>query len=269
MCKLLPDALAAASSRYSEIYVIVSPPRCSSTAFARVLWEQPSVRFYCHEPFEVTYYQGKGFDDVVAHLESPLDLEKLKSFSARGKGSALVIKEMPYQVGDNFPVLAAMTRRPIVFLMRDPRKSIASRMAKKREVGDDPDFPAVESGWELWDSQIEWCRDNDIPHLLVDSTEFRSRPESIFPRVFERLELPFAVDMLRWRPCPEVELDNLGGSHRHLYREVLTSASLKPDRSSLPRLDSFPNQGGWRNHVARCLAIYKERADSPWLVSAS
>ena len=263
----LPDAIARACSRYSDIYVIVSPPRCSSTAFARMFWEQPSVRYYCHEPFEVTYYMGEGLEAVAAQLESPLDLERLKSFSNNGDCRALVIKEMPYQVGDRFPLLAAMTRNPIVFLMRDPRLSIASRMRKKSQVGDDPIFPEIESGWELWRSQLEWCRNHDTPHLLVDSGDFRTYPESVFPQVFERLGLPFVASMLRWRPCPQVDLDNLGGSHRHLYREVLTSDGIKPDETPIPPLDSFPETDGWRDHVARCLAIYERQSASGTRIS--
>ena len=263
----LPDVIAAACSRYSEIYVIVSPPRCSSTAFARAFWEQPSVRYYCHEPFEVTYYLGKGLDEVAENIQSPLDLQQLKSFRNGAEQQALVIKEMPYQVGDQFPLLAAMTRHPIVFLMRDPRQNIASRMRKKTQVGDDPIYPTIESGWELWSSQIAWCRDHGVPYLLVDSSDFRGRPESIFPQVFERMALPFVPDMLRWRPCPEVDIDNLGGSHRHLYREVLGSAGIKPDESPIPHLESFPETDGWRDHVARCMTIYEEHAASPARIS--
>jgi len=259
----LPPRLAAARARFSEVFVVVSPPRCSSTAFARVFWEQPSVRYYCHEPFEVTYYEGQGVDAVAAKLESPLDLAPLKSTQGSAEARALVIKEMPYQVGDRFPMLAALTSRPIVFLMRDPRLNIASRMARKVQVGDDPLFPQVESGWELWQSQIEWCRDHDVPHLLVDSGDFRSQPADIFPQVFDQLGLPFSPTMLEWQPCPEVELDNLGGKHRHLYGSVLASAGMLPDTTPIPSLEHFPAEKGWRRHVEDCLAIYEWAAAAP------
>lgn len=263
----LPEVLAAARERYSDVYVIVSPPRCSSTAFARVFWEQPSVRYYCHEPFEVSYYQGSGLEEVAAQIAAPLDLSRLTSFQDGSERRALVIKEMPYQVGDRFPLLAALTRHPIVFLMRDPRLNIASRMAKKRQVGDDPIYPTIESGWQLWSSQIEWCRDHRIPHLIVDSRDFRSRPESVFPQVFERLGLPFVPGMLQWRPCPEVDLDNLGGDHRHLYREVLKSSGIKPDERPVPGLESFPEDQGWRDHVAHCLSLYERQTASQARIS--
>lgn len=254
----LNQSFSDALERYCEVYTIISPPRCSSTAFARVFWEQPSVRYYSHEPFETTYYSGEDLQNVLASLSAPLDLRALKSVHSDDRGSALVIKEMPYQVGENLPLLASMATRPLVFLMRDPRLSIASRMRKKQEVGDSPKFPKIESGWELWQRQIRWCREQGVPHVLVDSTDFRNQPKEIFPELFKALGLPFQPDMLDWRPCPEVELDNLGGRHRHLYGAVLRSAGLRPETSTPPELSSFPLDDGWRDHVAHCLSIYEE-----------
>ncbi len=258
----LPRSLAAVVERYSEVYTIVSPPRCSSTALARVFWEQRSVRYYRHEPFETTYYSGESLADVERKLAAPLDLRSLKNIPAAADGRALVIKEMPYQVGENFPLLAAMATRPVVFLMRDPRLSIASRMRKKQEVGDSPLFPHIESGWDLWRRQIEWCRQEGVEHHLIDSTDFRNRPLEVLPELFGSLRLPFEASLLAWRACPEVELDNLGGRHRHLYRAVLSSSGIQPELSEIPPLDFFPTEEGWRDHVEHCLAIYRGMSDS-------
>ena len=52
--------------------MIVAPPRSASTAFSRVFWEQGSVAYYCHEPFEVTYFDEAPLGEVVAKLEAPL-----------------------------------------------------------------------------------------------------------------------------------------------------------------------------------------------------
>jgi hypothetical protein len=264
---VLTPPLRAIRERHTDIYAIISPPRCSSTAFARVFWEHPAVRYYRHEPFEVTYYEGRDLTDVVAKLEAPLDLNELKATRGDDNARALTIKEMPYQVGERFPLLAALASKPLIFLMRDPRLNIGSRMAKKREVGDDPIFPSVESGWELLREQIEWCRAGSIPHVLVDSTDFRNQPLEVFPQVFEQFGLDFTPAMLEWQPCPEVELDNLGGRHRHLYGAVLESAGIKPDDEAIPPLESFPEEHGWRDHVARCLEIYEGLAESERRIS--
>ena len=250
--------LARLADRHRDVFVIVSPPRCSSTAVARLLWEHPSVRYYCHEPFEVTYYDGLGLEAVAAKLARPLDLAALTSRPPDADADALVIKEMPYQVCDRFPLLAGLATRPLLFLIRDPRLSIASRRRKKREVGDDASFPKVETGWRLVAEQVGEARRRQIPHLIVDTSEVRNHPRAVLPTLFARLGLEFSPAILDWRPCPKVELDNLGGRHRHLYRRVLESDGLQPARREPPAIDTFPVEGGWRDHVRECLDIFRE-----------
>ena len=77
-------------------------------------------------------------------------------------------------------------------------------------------------------------------------------------KIFAGLDLEYSPAVLDWRPCPRVELDNLGGRHRHLYRRVLESEGLQPALRTPPELDTFPAEDGWREHVAQCLAIYRE-----------
>ena len=253
----------AIREHYDEIYAIVSPPRCSSTAFARVYWEQPSIRYYAHEPFEGTYFMDQGLDHALDNLRVPLDLSDIKSYSFAGLGKSLVIKEMPYQAGENFPLLVSLTRKPVVFLTRDPRLNIASRMAKKQEVGDDPLFPHIETGWQLISDQIQFCKDNGIPYMIVDAKDFRNHPAVIFKQIFTRLGLPFQEDMLLWNSRPDVDIDNLEGDHHHLYQEVLSSTGMQPDTDAVPALESFPVENGYRAHVKQCMHIYQRLLASP------
>lgn len=259
--------LAAIRDRYSDIYVIVSPPRCSSTPFARVFWEQPSVGFYSHEPFEVVYFDDAPLDDVVAKLENPLPLRDIKLVPSTG--TALVIKEMPYQVGPFFPDLASLTEHPVAFLMKDPRQSIWDRMDMKRVAGDDQIFPLVETGWVLVQEQFEYCRAEGIDHFIVDATDFRNCPEVVFGQVFSRYALPFSPDMLSWQSRDDLDLDNLGGRHTHLYRQVLKSTGLQADDEPTPPIDWFPEAGGFRAHVAECLSIYDSLCASPERIRAT
>ncbi len=67
-------ALDIHDAGYDPVVVIISPPRCSSTAFSRIFWQHPAIRYYAHEPFEVTYYRNQGLDYVVEQLQHPLDL---------------------------------------------------------------------------------------------------------------------------------------------------------------------------------------------------
>jgi hypothetical protein len=243
--------------RYPIIHVIVSPPRGSSTAFSRVFWEQPSVRYYSHEPFELTYYESQGLDVVMEKLLSPLDLAPIKNHNTDTTGNNLVIKEMPYQVGPHFPILAALAEPPIIFLIRDPRLNIYSRIQKKLEVGDSPYFPLIETGWVLINQQIQYCKVNQIPYLIADSTDFRNHPTAIFPKIFNQFGLGFSEEMLSWKSCEDVNLDNLEGKHQHLYEKVLRSKGLKTGSEPVPSVDAFPEEHGIRAHVNTCLQIYQ------------
>ena len=257
----VPEQLREAIGRYDEIYVVVSPPRCSSTAFARVLWQVPSIGYYSHEPFEVTYYDDASLADVAKKLKDPLDLSELDGNP--GRGAALVIKEMPFQVGEQFPILVAIATQPLTFLVRDPRQNIASRMEKKIEAGDSPNFPRIETGWQLLAAQIERCRQIGQPLMIVDSADFRNDPKEVFPQVLNALGLDFTPDLLSWQSHTDVDLDNLGGRHTHLYRRVLESSGVEPADEPMPALDSFPEEGGWREHVEACLEIYEGISAAP------
>ena len=256
------NEIADIKGKYDQVYVIVSPPRCSSTAFARVFWEQPSVCYYAHEPFEGTYFMGEDLDDVLDNLKKPLDLQKVKKNAASRFGNSLVIKEMPYQVGANFPFLVSLTRKPVVFLTRDPRLNIASRMAKKEEVGDNPLFPLVETGWDLIADQIKFCKEQGIPYLIADAKDFRNQPVPIFKLIFDHLGLPYHKEVLTWNSRPDVDIDNLEGDHHHLYQEVLSSTGMLPDTDPLPSLASFPTENGYRDHVRHCMRIYEKLLSS-------
>ena len=249
--------------QHDHIYVIVSPPRCSSTAFARVFWEQPSIRYYAHEPFETTYYLDQDLDDVAARLDDAIDLQSVKKNITDIQSNSLVIKEMPYQVGNNFLLLADMTSKPVIFLMRDPRLNIASRIEKKEEVGDSPYFPLIETGWELLAAQIELCEAEEIPYLIADAAEFRNHPVTTFSQIFAQLELPFSPETIGWQARQQLSLDNLEGQHSHLYDHVLQSMGMEPDNDPIPPVEWFSTQHGLQAHVVQCLQIYQTLRRSP------
>jgi hypothetical protein len=242
---------------YENIYVIISPPRCSSTAFSRVFWEQPSIKYYSHEPFEVTYFEGAGLNEVVEKLKNPLDLHPIKKNQYSHQSTGLVIKEMPYQVGSDYELLISLSNHPIMFLIRDPRLNILSRIQKKIEAGQDPEFPLIETGWELIVEQVRYCQVQEIPYLVVDSTEFRNCPDDVFAQIFEEIDLPFSPEMLSWQSTPNVNLDNLEGHHSHLYRRVLESTGIEPAIERIPHHSEIPERDGFRAHLNKCMEIYK------------
>ena len=259
----LPPEFEAVRRCYAEIYTIVAPPRCSSTALARIFWEHPSIACYCHEPFEIAYFRQAPLSEVAQKLLQPLDLAPLTKCAPAANARSLVVKEMPYQVGSDFPLLSALATAPIVFLVRDPRLNIASRMEKKEEVGDDSFFPLVETGWELVQTQVEYCRHHDVEHLIVSAEDFRNRPLEILPDVFARLGLSFSEAMLSWRAC---------GTWISTTWRATTATSTPPccrapgstaETDKPPPLDWFPVEEGFRDHVAACLEIYRALLESP------
>ena len=255
--------------RHGDVVVIVSPPRSVSTALSRVFWEQPRIGFYAHEPFEITYYRDAGLGDVVDLLDRPLDVRPVKRHPEAGPATGLLIKEMPYQVGPYFPLLVQLATAPIVFLLRDPRLNITSRINRKIQGGASPIFPLVETGWKLIEHQVAHCRESGTPYVLVDSTDFRNAPADVFDRLFTSLDLPFDPEMLVWNSAEHIDIDNLGGEHQHLYRKALRSTGIRPATEPLPTLDSFTEDNGLRDHVGRCLERYARLRDDPMRIRTS
>ncbi len=259
----VPPAFASAVARYADVLVIVSPPRCASTALARVFWEHPTVGYYSHEPFETSYFDGAPLAEAAEKIADPLTLRDVPSFADRVHGESIVIKEMPYQVGDHFPLLAALSTRPLTFMVRDPRKAIASRMVKKQEAGDDPNYPKVETGWDLLAAQIGHCRDRGIPFAIVEAADLRTHPGAVLPQLCEQLGLAYSPALLDWSVAHDVDLDNLGGRHQHLYARVLGSDAIQPVTEPVPPLTWFPATDGWRAHVSHCMDVYETLSNDP------
>lgn len=277
-----PDAirerLAAVRARHGEVYVLLGPPRTASTAVSRILWNHPAVGFYSHEPFEPTWYEGAPPARAAELLEAPTPVAELAP-SARGPGApatadrgpgervparlggdgrALVVKEMTFQVGEAFPLLLALATRPIVFLIRDPRLTIASRMRVLRRSGRPEAFPLRESGWDDLAWQLAHVRREGIPHLVVDSSELRAAPERVVPPLLERLGLAYDPALLRWESSASTGLSAVSGAHDPFYQRVLGSRGIEPPVEQPPPLSAFPPDDGFRDHVAACVARYEQ-----------
>jgi sulfotransferase family protein len=248
--------------RHGDVLAIVAPPRTASTALARILWNHPSVGFYSHEPFEPTWYRGAGPEVAAELLESATPVGELDPSRSAPVGRALVVKEMTFQVGDRFPLLAALATRPIVFVIRDPRLSIASRMKVLGRSGRPELFPLRESGWEDLMRQLDHVRSEGIPHVVVDSRDVRTEPERVVPALLAKLGLDYDPALLRWGSSPATGLSAVSGNEDPFYQRVLTSGGIEAPTEEVPQLDSFPSDGGFRQHVAECLARYEELCGS-------
>lgn len=243
--------------RHGEVYVLVGPPRTASTAVSRILWNHAAVGWYSHEPFEPTWYERAPVERAEALLDAP---EPVSALGGRGTGRALVVKEMTFQVGDAFPLLASLATQPVVFLIRDPRLTVASRMKVLRRSGRPEVFPTRESGWKDLARQLRYVRREGIPHTVVDSSDLRARPEAVVPALLATLGLPFSPDLLRWQSSEATGLSAVSGADDPFYQRVLDSQGIEPPAETVPDIGTFPEP--LREHVAECVAQYEELCPS-------
>ncbi|WP_018685276.1 hypothetical protein [Actinokineospora enzanensis] len=242
-------------------YLVISPPRSASTALSRVIWNNPGVRYYSHEPYESTYFRGLDRAEASAALANPLDLADVVGAKT---GDGLLVKEISFQLGDNLPDLLARTAHPVVFLLRDPRLTIASRRRVKELQSQPPDFPLVETGWHDLVAQIDHCRAHDVEHLVIDAFDFRSDPAPILRSLVEAWGLDFDPAQLSWQPRPGLNLSNhrVGGVD-HYFTRVLHSRGLElPVEVPIPVAD-FPADRGLRDHVRWAMDQYERLRAAP------
>ncbi len=164
---------------------------------------------------------------------------------------------MTFQVGHEFSFLASLTKKPIIFLIRDPRLSILSRIKKLIEAKEEPEFSLLESGWVSLNYQIEQCKKNNTSYLIVDSKSFRNYSEIVFKKLFNKIEMDFSSTMLHWKPAENLILGNLGDKQKHWYQRILESTGIQIENEPVPEINLFPETNGFRDHIKKCLEIYE------------
>lgn len=256
------ERLEQLRASYEDFFVVVSPPRAASTALARVFWEHPAIGYYAHEPFDSVYYNRDDLDAALRHIAEPLVLRRFLS-KPPGTGGGILVKEMTFQVGRSFEYLACLANRPIVFLLRDPRLSVFSRLKYRAMSGHGTSFPLEETGWRDLAAQVEHCERRGIPYLFVDSAEFRKEPRLVLGELFARLGLPFHERQLCWQALNGLELGNLAGEQTIWYERVLSSTGVEAPDETIPDLDVFDRVDGLRSHVEECLEIYEGFTKDP------
>ena len=260
--RLLRTALEEVAETYEEIYVVLAPPRTASTVLARVLWEHELVGFYAHEPFDLVYHGGARPERACDAMLRPLDLRKLMCDPARP--ARLLVKEMTFQAARFAPCLIDLATHPIVFLLRDPRLAIASRMRMVGR-GEPLQFRERESGWTDLADQVEYCRRHRIDYVVLDASEMRRDPDRVLGRLFAYLDLRYSPSLRHWQPV-DVDLGSLGDLQRHWYERVLASAGIDAPDEPTPALDEFPADDGFRAHVELAFEIYRELRRDPHLI---
>lgn len=247
--------------RYVPSLVIISPPRSGSTAVARAFWQHPAFRWYAHEPCDSVYHRDGGSAEVVRAIAEGIDTTSVPGPETSGNG--IIIKEMTFQAASLLPELIGAATLPILFIVRDPRLSIASRMRQREHGGQSPWFPPAESGWHDLDAALALARDAHVPYVVVEFDRLCADPAAVIRATCRRLGLAFVPEMLSWEPARGISLGQLGPEQRHWYERVLASSRFERPAGTPPPVDSFPADRGIRAHVAECLDIYRRALGDP------
>lgn len=238
--------------RFDPVAVILSPPRCGSTALACSLWQHPAFRWYLHEPCDWAYHIGSG-PPPGSVTDALIDRASFPTASAAGSG--VVVKEMTFQAGDAIAEFQAATL-PVIFLVRDPRLAVLSRMRRRESDGDIPAFPAREAGWQDLLAALALFRQSGTPSVIVDIADIRRSPGVVLRALCDRLGLPWDTAMLRWQSLSGLSLGNLGGCQDAWYARVLGSTSWEgPDEEPPP--DEVFDGSGMRPVIAESLDAYR------------
>lgn len=264
------------TAAYRTRIVLISPPRTGSTVVARLLWQHSAIGYHCHEPFEAGYWGTDGDEALARILLHPMEVASGERVPLERvpDGAGLLVKEMSFQLdGKRFDRLAATATAPVVFVMRDPRLCVSSRLRVLGELGGATTFPPFEGGWQSLGEQIGRCRARGVPHLLVDSGELRGDPEGMTLALVTRLGLAGEADLHRWSARPGLRLclpevgELMGGARTGddpFYRRVLASERIQPvDEADWAREEAVIDAAGLTGSVRQWLTLYRELRKDP------
>jgi sulfotransferase family protein len=245
---------------FDPIVVILSPPRCGSTVLARSFWQHRAFRWYLHEPCDRAYHIGPS-PQPQPQPSADMLVDRIGLFRQNREGTGLVIKEMTFQAGDVIEEFRVATT-PVIFLIRDPRLSVLSRMDRRERDGDSASFPAREAGWRDLIAATALFRAAGTPYVIVDISDIRRKPGVALRALCHRLGLPWDPAMLRWKSLSGLRLGNIGGRQDAWYDRVLSSTAWEQPDEDLPSPEVF-HEHEMGDVVAECLAAYRHVRTDP------
>lgn len=182
--------------------VLWAVPRSRSTAFERTFVERDDFDVL-HEPFSATYYHSpERRSDRFLNGEPDEDAraERVLADVLRPRDRPVFVKDMAYHVAA-FLDTDFVGRFANSFLIRDPRKALASLHAKH------PTFTFEEAGYEQLARLYDYATRDGAPAPVVDAGDLIRDPEGIMRAYCMAMDIPFVADALQWRPqkVPEFE----------------------------------------------------------------
>lgn len=187
------------------------------------------------EPFYAAYLARTGIahpmaDEIIASGETdPEQVVRCCLEAPEHPAKYVYQKHMTHHMIDGFP-LEWMKKVTNVFLIREPRRVLASYAAKREAV------TASDTGFrrqrELFDHVREF---NAGPPVVIDSAIIRKQPKRALETLCAAVGIAFDPAMLNWTAGPKKE-DGVWG--KHWYQAVWRSTGFAaPEEDFVPELD--------------------------------
>jgi hypothetical protein len=206
-------------------------PRSVSTAFERSFIERDDT-LVLHEPFSHAYYHGPdrrsarfaGEEPEAGHAPGAIVDRALEVSEV----PVLFLKDMAYQA---LPFVGPEFFRQLTntFLIRHPREALASLHRRW------PDFDEEEAGYaaqaRLFDLITGELGQDPI---VIDATDFRSRPEPLMRAYCEAIGIPFFEGAMHWESGPVDVFEPWSDWHQEVAASTGIDPPKEPAKGRLP-----------------------------------
>ena len=226
-------------------------PRSMSTAVERVMRARGDCACF-HEPFMYDYYVGRRVREMPHFEPDPERPTHYRDIRASLIESAVeqpvFFKDMSYYVVPQiFDDREFNARLRNVFLIRDPRRSIASYFKL------DPHLTREEIGFESQSRHVEWLEESTGQTPLILEAEFvRRDPESAMIRLWNAVGLTPMKGALHWKPRAVPEgWDEVAGWHEGILNSGGIRAPVDepdPDELFASIAKAAPHLQGYLDH---------------------
>ena len=197
-----------------------------STATERIMRERGDMTVF-HEPFMADYYKhraGRVFPMVdtsdPAWVDYPTARDRILKAA---EASPVFFKDLAYYVESVLPEDVGFARRVShVFLIRDPRRAIASYWKL------DPEMTCEEIGLEAQWRRLVALREMGLDPMVIEAEAIADDPAVEIGAVWARAGLDFAADAFTW------QADKIPADWQHVegwHKAVAGSTGIRQDSS--------------------------------------
>ena len=207
------------------IIALWSHPRSMSTATERIMRERGDCTVF-HEPFLVDYYLHRAVREMPMLNEDkakPQDYDAVRAMLlAADKDGPVFFKDMSYYVVPRiFEDAGFCNSMCNVFLIRDPRRSIASYHKL------DPGLTSWEIGLEAQWQHYEFLKDQlGLAPMVIEAEAVAEDPPGVIGRVWQRVGLPFVATAFDWNS------EQVPDGWEHVegwHKKVMSSTGIRKD----------------------------------------